>query len=213
METAKAERVYGGANPHLALSIYRLLSYFAASRVIEEKGRQPDGFFLLMLKSRFEEDEIRHLLVSVAAQLRSGRDTARAMDARGNDEVSAKIVGQLFEPTAGAAKPLTFATACNKILHATNVVFETTVTNTKEGWIYYYLEPRVTLDGSRGSDHKVIEWRAVLEINDLLRVATQAAVVDWRPLTADERRTGQLLQRVLNMKAAQSQEPPENSAG
>ncbi len=201
-ETVAVEREYGGANPHLALNIYKLFCYFAASRPLEAEGRiDSGGYWLLLIKLKFEEDEIRHLLVTIAAQLRSGRDIVKATESRSTpDEVSARSTGEIYQPASSTeACDLSFKDACDKILHAAAVSFETAETDLRKKWIYYYLLPRIRLSGSRYINGNRIDWKAALDVYAFLRVAAEAAALYWRPLTHDEKRMNRMLRMVSEM--------------
>lgn len=182
------ERPYSGENPHLALNIYRLYCYFCASQSLESESRvDGGGYQLLSLKLKFEANEIKHLLVSIAAQLRNGRDTAQVVDQRATEQLGLRLTGTLYEPIANPPTPLRFHEACNKILHATKVAFVTTETSPSESWINYYLEPQLHLSGSKERGRRRYEWKAVLEVYPFLRAAAQASTLDWCPLTQVER--------------------------
>ncbi len=180
-------------------------SYFAASKALEEQGGiDSGGYWLLLIKQSLEQDEIRHLLVTIAAQLRSGRDIVRATESRSDDEISGRATGQICQPVAAIAQDLSFKDACDKILHATTLSFETVETNPREKWINYYLLPRLHLSGSRHIKGQLIEWKANLDVNAFLRAATEAAQIDWRPLTAEQKRQNRMLELVIKKRDDES---------
>jgi hypothetical protein len=103
---------------------------------------------------QFEGDEITRILLAVAI-------TARVIDDRNNKvlDLVARDCGTLIATDANGTKEtgLSLREACNKIIHAKKVRFDSSELETTQR----YLNPVIYLYGER---HQGQEWKAVLDV-------------------------------------------------
>lgn len=160
----------------LSLILYRLASHFLASPGLADRNEQDAGCAFHGLLSQHEPGEIVHLLIEAATLVRVGQDIdmhRRVDDEAVDDEDEALYfaVGTIAEPDDGDEKPMSLRIACNKIIHAEVVNFDTdrsAVTNAE------YLNPTIYLYGTTQNGKK--KWRAVLDVMKFVEVAYQMMV-------------------------------------
>lgn len=104
--------------------LYRLGCLIASDAMLFEMA-EGESDEMLALRDEFMTDEIVHLLVSIATANRIHLDHLK--DARSSHLSPAGDVCGLLQPSVleDAEIPLTFREACNKIIHAVNIVPET----------------------------------------------------------------------------------------
>jgi hypothetical protein len=133
------------------LDLYRLLSYLYASRKFAELNTSlhddPVNYLL-----QYESSEITRILLCTAVTFRIVDDR----DERILDNFDTTC-GCLIEISDNVDRRigLSLREACNKIIHAKKVHFDTSEIN-----LNHYLNPTIYLYGS----HKGKEWKAVLDI-------------------------------------------------
>jgi hypothetical protein len=111
---------------------------------------------------RIEFAEVSRILVSVAAIVRNGLETAPRSSIELERPVGILIPDQRKPDTYEA---LTFRESCNKILHAVHVDPE--VKSIDDENIAPVLEPRLSLHG----EFRRREWKAVLDIREFVLAA------------------------------------------
>jgi hypothetical protein len=152
------------------LDVYRLVSHFLASRPIasvdENSARRALDRFVI----GNEKPEISRLLVNVAAYYRVKYDDGSWEHAAWLHD-DAGLIGAVINVASHPAceQPLTFREACNKIIHAKKVHFDTSV---DENTGAAYLNPIVYLYGEKGSQN----WKATLDVIQFCKAAGNVIV-------------------------------------
>jgi hypothetical protein len=104
--------------------LYRLAAALLSLKPFQEFASVADGS-LLVLRERFAEDELIHLLVSTAIANRLQLDhmlKLRIDPSELSYQPLEGICGHLYEPAdSKEGVPLQFRDACNKIIHARNI--------------------------------------------------------------------------------------------
>ena len=137
------------------LELHRLLAIIFVSKSFAElRTGTGEKWEAIDHLQQFEGDEITRILLAVAI-------TARVIDDRNNKvlDLVARDCGTLVDTDAkGAAETgLSLREACNKIIHAKKVRFDTSELDTTQT----YLNPVIYLYGER---RKGQEWKAVLNV-------------------------------------------------
>ena len=170
-----------------ALDLYRLLAMVLADKQIAELAdeasyHEPPEW---QLQDRFRKSEVIRILVSSAVALRILLDQDRDVRDTRFKTISKRPCGTLW-PTwdkakkraKGKPKPLTVRDACNKIIHAKDVVDDIVIPDRRHNpdELGVYLKPFVYLYGTQNKKH----WRAKLSI---LEFVPRAALVflDYMP--------------------------------
>lgn len=109
--------------------VYRLVSVFAAEPALIEASSEPRDP-LRSLREQFLADEVVHLLIGTAIANRTQLDHMSGPRNDPNELSFAPVehqCGTLWPDItqADASQPLPFREACNKIVHAVNIVPET----------------------------------------------------------------------------------------
>ena len=163
------------------LDLYRLACYFEASRPLAELGQaegSPNECFIDSLPREFFEDEVSRILLQTAIVLRIVDDESEA----DREERNPFICGELEQNGDTGSLPL--REACNKIIHARKINFDTDTLplGSSEGERNYFLNPYVYLYGSQGNKH----WKAIIRVRDflshgsrLLRARTLSEFIEW----------------------------------
>lgn len=152
------------------LDVYRLLCYSLASRAIAEledgSSQRPLSSFVMA----DEQSEISRLLLHIAVYYRVKYDDGSWEHGFWLHK-NFQGVGSLAEDisTQAPSVPLDFREACNKIIHAKRVHFDSAV-HEKTG--VGYLNPVVYLYGSKGAK----DWKATLDITHFCRAAGNVIV-------------------------------------
>lgn len=140
----------------LRLELYRLVSAFFASRKFAQHLINDGAYRSLgSLAVEFQESEIVRVLTAVAIQIRILDDQ---LDELSPFKDAESIVGKLVPDTSNPRKsiPLHLREACNKIIHAKVVRFDTK----DDAQMNSYLTPMLYLIGQK----QKAEWKATLEI-------------------------------------------------
>jgi hypothetical protein len=161
-----------------ALDVYRLLGIVLSDKKIAALGDEATYHSppVWQLQDRFRKAEIMRILISSAVALRILLDQGDRRDKR-LKIASNKQCGELWENwdrtkrrSKGKSKPLTVRDACNKIIHASDIVDDVVWPNPElnPDQVGMYIRPFVYLYGA----HKGQDWRAKLSIIDFaLRAA------------------------------------------
>jgi hypothetical protein len=151
--------------PFLDLEIYRLVSILAVSPALAEfEGSESDKRRLEFLRN-WERPEVSRIVVSLAAIIRSSLDAHSVgggfYTGTLEGEALARQVSTLFpdEGNPHLKEPLCFREACNKVLHADRVDFETKAVPSAAP---APLTGRLILYGRRSKK----EWRAELDLKE-----------------------------------------------
>jgi hypothetical protein len=140
--------------------VYQLLAAFLASRPIAglpDAGANLTPVTTLALFP--QRGFIPNRLIAVASLIRAKSDDGSWWHVN-------PVVGQLWEPFPGvdASIPLTFREACNKVMHATKVNYDT---DRHPDTGVEYLNTKLHLYGSRAGS----EWKAVFDVIEFCRAA------------------------------------------
>ena len=161
-----------------ALDVYRLLGIVLSDKQIAALGDEAthQSPSVWQLQDRFRKAEIMRILISSAVALRILLDQERDPRDKRFKIASNKQCGELWEnwdrtkrPSKGKSKPLTVRDACNKIIHASNIVDDVVWPNRElnPDQVGMYIRPFVYLDGT----HQGQDWRAKLSIIDFAQRA------------------------------------------
>jgi hypothetical protein len=124
----------------LRLDLYRLISYFHASEMLANLSDGDDFCPWQSLRDEFETPEIIRILLQTAVSIRFMAQ-GNGDDTRSADKAEREEVGVLFKVAGGSVShPLTLQEACNKIIHAKNIVLDT---NGDGNPYREFLKPRV----------------------------------------------------------------------
>lgn len=145
------------------LEVFQLAVLFASSRELARQSRKHRG--IGSLRETFELSETARRLVAVAAMVRSALDACPSRRrARLNVHVG-RLVRDISQPRKSVG-PLTFREACNKLIHADDLVLLDLRASTSG-----HLRYEVIIDGQQGEQ----EWRAYLSILPFLDIAARVA--------------------------------------
>jgi len=151
-----SERFQEGHLPNvelLILELHRLLAIFFSSPKFAELRTDLAGDTISILQ-QFEEEEITRILINSAI-------TARIIDDReeGRFNFNDTKCGELIEDLSlsNKSKPLNIREACNKIIHAKKIHFDTTDLNYNT-----YRNPIMYFYGDKNG----VEWKTTLNIVD-----------------------------------------------
>jgi hypothetical protein len=153
----------GISSEFLDHQLYLLGCMVHASAAIEKLGQDP----LRDLRQQFQEAEIGRLLLTVAVAVRNAMDQNPSRASywlQGVDGSVGKL--KLLRSKKKTESVLNFREACNKLIHCLSINFDYKSKNPKRGMA---LNPVVHLYGTKGEQ----EWKATIEINKFIGVATQ----------------------------------------
>lgn len=149
----------------LKIDLHHLLCIFLASSPLSELiNEEPEYAANKMLLRETEEVEATHLLLSTAIALRVLDDMED-----GNLDCFSLHCGTLTEnhPKSKAQKEITLRETCNKIIHATDVLFDRSSHDTQ----LEYLNPYLNLKGTKTNG---ITWNAIINVYKFAREGLQA---------------------------------------
>lgn len=152
----------------IQLDLYRLLCYFAASRVVNDLSKNyPSNSFNKFLRFEYEKSEISRIILNLAVLARNELDNNNESDYLLNCD-SINSVGFLYtEKDYSVSKNLNFREACNKIIHCNFINWD--LENAKSINDYEGLNPYIYLYG----DYKGKEWRVLINIYDFIDKYTE----------------------------------------
>lgn len=143
--------------------LYRLLNSFFATAEYAKLSCKRETESLSLLAEEFQEFEITHLLVSIAATVRVIQDR----DARHGAKSRASCGKYFVDADKKQSVPLTLREACNKIIHAERFNFDAKTLPVSERGLpnpTYTLRPFMHL-GRYGSTN----WKAELNVLQFVR--------------------------------------------
>jgi hypothetical protein len=147
--SAKKRREIGLRVNHLGLSLpgqvlrldlYRLICYFQTSKYLARLSDMGDFCPWQGLRDEFQDAEIIRILLQTAVAVRF-TGFGHADPLRSHREILEESVGELCKSVnVKTSEPLVLREACNKIVHAKNIVLD----SNKSGNPYeHYLKPRI----------------------------------------------------------------------
>jgi len=144
-----------------ALDLYRLVCLVLADKSVAKLGHE--YFQLDQIKTEFVRPEVTRILISTAVALRVRFDEI-IRDRVLRQELNSAHCGKLYPKWPGRkTEPLTLREACNKIIHAKQIRFDTVIPdarhNPDEAGVYIS-RPYLYLYGTKDG----VPWRAVLSI-------------------------------------------------
>jgi len=156
-----------GPKELLDLDLFHLLVVFLGSKAV---ARAADGQtrhpFAAMARS-FERSEAARLLISVAVRVRGILDTSPSAEWE-LKRTAPRSVGTLSVVVSDSGRrarsALTFREACNKIIHARHITFDSRLSGRT---LHPHIGPIVYLYG----DQRGQEWKATLRIPEFVECA------------------------------------------
>jgi hypothetical protein len=162
----------------LRRDIYRLFTHFHGSGPLADLSNTDTGIYYANLQNRFEEIEIRDLLLRLAVRIRILEDAYHETW----QEPWSKPVGCLFsDSTKPEHTALSVRETCNKVIHARYVNFCRTGV-AEENEVIFPLLPIIVLYGTR--IRSPVFWKCELQVNDFLDSALTIAEYVYGPLMA-----------------------------
>lgn len=131
-------------------SIYKLITIFGSSEFLYNNFKNNNKDFFNRAK-KFEESKVSEILISLAIMSRSFLDSCHVSTDSYTDYCVGHIVVNYKE------KHINFKEACNKIMHAKNINFDISRSESMQDG---FLNPIVYLYGEYQGD----KWRAVINI-------------------------------------------------
>jgi hypothetical protein len=171
-----------------ALDVYRLLGIVLSDKQIAALGDEATHHSppVWQLQDRFRKAEIMRILISSAVALRILLDQERDPRDKRFKIASNKQCGELWKNwdrtkrrSKGKSKPLTVRDACNKIIHASDIVDDVVWPNPElnPDQVGIYIRPFVYLYGT----HKGQDWRAKLSVIDFAQRAAGLFLIYMPP--------------------------------
>lgn len=135
----------------------KLLSIILADKELQKLYAKYDLSHMEPFIEDIKETEIIKLLVEIATQYRIMEWNIR--DEWKNKDFKTEVVGELFTDNKdeGQELDLTIREACNKVIHAEEIVFDITkLRGTKR----YYYNPYIHIYGKKGK----LKWKASIDL-------------------------------------------------
>jgi len=153
----------------IRLDLYRLICYFQTSEYLSNLTDMGDFCPWQSLRDDFEAAEIVRILLQTAVMIRFIA-FGHADEQRSQKEAMDGEVGKLFVKSAESAQqPLSLREACNKIIHARNIVLDD---NGGEHTYNTFIKPRVFC---HENFEKKTGWRAELDVVRFVEICSQLA--------------------------------------
>ncbi|MEO8656821.1 MAG: hypothetical protein ABI693_00035 [Bryobacteraceae bacterium] len=124
----------------LRLDLYRLVCYFQTSEYLAELSDGGDFCPWQGLRDEFQDSEIMRILLQTAVAVRF-IGAGNADNERAQRDWLEDAVGNLFKQVGDTAfQPLPLREACNKIMHAKNIVLDS---NESGNPYQHFIKPRI----------------------------------------------------------------------